>query len=102
MLMHSIYNPSPADPTPPYNARAAVVKQTPLPFEQWPAFAKAFSLAKIDGEKGVGDTAHRLFNAPVARQISDVVFLGLKLFKTGCGCVRRQAEWNGIYPYLSD
>ena len=72
---------------------------TPVPFDQWPAWAKAFAAMKVDGETGVGETAHRLFHWPVASQFSDVVFAGLALFKRGCGCVRRQAEWNDLYPY---
>jgi len=97
--MHSIYNPSPADPTPPYNARVVISKPSPAPFAQWPKWAKALATMKVDGERGVGDTAHRLFHWPVASQFSDVVFAALKLFKQGCGCARRQAEWNAKFPY---
>lgn len=70
-----------------------------VPYSRWPEWAKAFALVKIENEKGVGDTAHRLFHSKFLGPFSDAIVTGLLTFKKSCGCEKRQADWNTKYPY---
>lgn len=50
-----------------------------------------------EGERGVGDTAKRLFASMGGEQYK-LLRLNIGL---PCKCVQRQAEWNEKYPYES-
>jgi len=68
----------------------------PIPFEDWPAWAKGLKLISTKEDKGIGDT--------IARTIGP---LGGDAFKTwfpkitgkSCGCNERQETLNKRYPY---
>jgi hypothetical protein len=47
------------------------------------------------GEKGIGDTFHRLAAKIGGEQLSRL----MKWFGVDCGCEGRREEWNDHYPY---
>jgi hypothetical protein len=82
--------------------RVGVTNASPsraVPNDRWPAWALALATQRIDGEAGVGDTAHRLFHSPGVGLLADGIVAGLAMFRRKCGCTRRQNEWNLKYSY---
>lgn len=72
--------------------RSSVVVRKPV---EWPAWARTIAAQRADGDRGIGDTAERLFGA-----------VGGELFKRAialagidCGCSARKDSWNSLYPY---
>lgn len=74
-------------------------QQSPLPFDRWPAWAKLIAGQREAGEKGVGDTAARLFGK-IGGDAFKVAFK--TVFKVDCGCSGRQQSWNLNFPYTEN
>lgn len=66
------------------------------PRERWPFVIRILAARKIDGEKGVGDTAKRLLHKMGA---DGLAWLYEKATGRPCGCSDRQAKLNQLYPY---
>jgi hypothetical protein len=62
--------------------------------EKWPLFIQGLALLAHHGEKGVGDTVHRLI--PGADAFKDWFE---KQFGKSCGCTNRQTWLNAKFPY---
>lgn len=62
---------------------------------EWPAWARWISDRRRTGEKGVGDTAKRIFAVMGGEQYS-LLRCNLRM---PCRCAQRQAEWNEKYAY---
>lgn len=71
--------------------------QTPIPFDQWPLWARVMAYSKRPEDTGLGDT--------VAHWIGDTRSEAFKSwfekkFGTSCGCTERQRWINRRFPYL--
>jgi hypothetical protein len=79
-----------------YNDTASSVQPSnPIPYIQWPVWAKALNQFSKPEDKGIGDV--------IARMIGDENSEAFKMWYRGtfgkaCGCARRQAKWNLMYP----
>ena len=67
----------------------------PVPYPQWPIWAKAIKQFSKPEDKGIGDV--------VARMIGDensAAFKAFYLKVTGktCGCAGRRSQWNKQFP----
>lgn len=82
-------------------AYASLVKKYTVPQARatWPAWANAIAKLRKDEDRGVGDTVHRLIGEANSERFKR---WHLKLFKATCGCQRRHAEWNALYPYAEE
>ena len=69
-------------------------RTSPMPFDQWPAWAVLVYAHRRHGESGVGDTVERLLGraGKLAEKLAGQ--LGLP-----CRCPERKENWNKIYPY---
>jgi hypothetical protein len=81
------------------NSQYPEKNQYSTPKENWPAWAKGIASQRIEGEIGVGDTAHRLIHSPGAGLLADGMVMGLALFGRKCGCAKRKEAWNKRYSY---
>lgn len=63
----------------------------PVPFADWPRWAKVISKLRAPKDAGVGDTAHREMG------VLGKVIEGITWGK--CVCEQRRARWNGEYRY---
>lgn len=71
-------------------------KPTPSKPAEWPWRIKLLALSSIESDKGVGDTAERVFGVFGGNSFKKyVAILGLK-----CGCGERKDDWNRRYPFL--
>lgn len=68
----------------------------PLPYEDWPVWAKGFALLKNSEDQGVGDTVARLIGDFASEKFKA---WHRKIFNQECGCHKRQAIWNSQYQY---
>ncbi len=70
-------------------------RSKPVPFDQWPIWAKALKHLATPNDKGIGDVIARTIGAENSEAFK-------KWFKatTGkdCGCTGRQRRWNIEYP----
>lgn len=60
-----------------------------------PRWVRSIAAWSQPGERGVGDTFHRLVAAVGADQVTRL----LKWFRVDCGCEGRRDQWNDHYPY---
>ena len=72
---------------------AQVIK--PLPYSEWPVWAKALRFMAKRTDKGIGDVIRRT----IGEENSDKFKAWFKK-TTGkdCGCAGRQSKWNLMYP----
>lgn len=66
----------------------------PVPFDQWPLWARQIASNKQLGEKGVGDTFARQTG-----KAGEALKAAFKAAGKDCGCDARQGKWNTQYPY---
>lgn len=69
--------------------------KTPVPKPAWPMWARVLAKQKSDKDKGVGDTAERVFGRFGGSQFKKA----LKKIGVDCGCTARQADWNQKFAY---
>lgn len=60
-----------------------------------PRWAKAIAAWGKPGDRGVGDTFHRMVEAIGADNLERLI----KWFGIDCGCSGRREQWNALYPY---
>lgn len=67
----------------------------PVPYKDWPMWAKILSKFAKDGDKGIGDVVLRQIGSENSDQ-----FKAWYKKTTGkdCGCTGRQARWNREFP----
>ena len=75
-----------------WDGRVAGVEPVTKP---WPAWATALRALRRDGERGVGDTAERLFGSFGGQPFK----MALRSAGIECGCDERKEKWNELYPY---
>lgn len=74
--------------------RATSPKPAAVPREKWPMWAAAIALLKSDEDIGVGSTIEReLGRAGKAFKVT------MRTLGIPCGCNRRRAEFDALYPY---
>jgi len=61
----------------------------------WPTWATALRALRRDGERGVGDTAERLFGSFGGQPFK----MALRSAGIECGCDERKEKWNEVYHY---
>lgn len=69
------------------------VAPEPEPMPQW---AKLIAAHALPGERGVGDTAERLFGALGGSALKGAM---RELLGVDCGCEARRDDWNRRWPY---
>jgi hypothetical protein len=79
-----------APPTPPVARPPAAV-----PRSEWPVAVQALARLARDGDRGIGDIAHRVAAASGAEGLAR---LFTSLTGRACGCSDRQARLNELYP----
>jgi hypothetical protein len=75
------------------------VRVKPLPFSEWPEWAKNLAKARQPGEIGLGDTAARLIGDVRSARF---VYWFTALVGANCGCTERKAWLNLRFPYTSE
>lgn len=66
----------------------------PVPYDDWPKWARLISAMKTDEDVGLGATVKRMLGTAGAAFKATMKLLGAP-----CGCANREAEWNAKYPY---
>lgn len=66
----------------------------PVPHEKWPAWAKGVATLCCADDIGVGDTVKNRLGVLGAAFKAWAKAAGIP-----CGCAKRQALWNVLYPY---
>lgn len=69
---------------------------SPIPYPDWPAWAKLVGTIRSNGDIGIGDTFKR-WTGPLGAAYQ----AAWKLAGMPCGCGARREEWNAMYPYSS-
>lgn len=67
----------------------------PIPFSEWPAWAKLIAKRRYFCEIGVGRTFERLIDARGGKWFKKIS----KSLGIPCGCSARRNEWNVKYSY---
>lgn len=79
--------------------KAAKIDGIPQPLASdttnWPIWVKAFKLAAKPGDRGIGDVVARLIGDENSQAFNA---WHLKTFGKPCGCEKRKAHWNRLYP----
>lgn len=66
----------------------------PLPYDQWPLWAKAFKQFATENDTGIGDTIARIIGEETSAAFEA---WHLATFGKPCGCKGRRKRWNLIY-----
>lgn len=74
-----------------------VIWPSPVPEDQWPAWAKQIARFKNGVDRGVGDTAERIFGKFGGESFK---FRYKQMIGSDCGCGYRKELWNHLYPYV--
>lgn len=69
----------------------------PIPFDQWPTWAKDLAQSRAPGEIGVGSTVKTQLGL-----LGDAFTRALKSLGIPCGCKRRRERWDQLYPYPTE
>lgn len=90
-----------AGPTEAGRQRLVPIEAPPLPRGEWPRVVKLIARRALPGERGVGDTLARLFDAPKfkGRGAGELFKAYTKKHGIDCGCGQRQDWLNARYPY---
>lgn len=75
----------------------AIQKSGPVPYQEWPGWAKAIGAMKKPEDKGVGETVERIINA--TGPLAVAAKAALKLVMKDCGCAGRKRDWTAQFPY---
>jgi len=76
--------------------RRATVAMRP---EDWPGWAKKLRLHRLDGERGLGDTAARVIG-PVGGEAFKRWWR--IIMRCDCGCAEGQVRLNAKFPYTTE
>jgi hypothetical protein len=66
----------------------------PVPYDEWPKWAKAVEKFRSGDDVGVGSTIRRQLGI-----LGEGFKASLRLMGVECGCDARHDEWNIVYPY---
>jgi hypothetical protein len=69
----------------------------PIPYADWPSWARCVKVLRKPVDSGVGDSVRRLLGAH-----GETFKKMLKSLGVECGCSSREREWNCKYPYDGD
>ena len=72
------------------------MRQEPIPYADWPAWAKDLATDRQPTDAGIGDTAVHVIGARASKKFQEWY---LKIIGQSCGCSDRQAWLNEIFPY---
>lgn len=67
----------------------------PLPYDQWPLWAKALKQFSTDADEGIGDVVARIIGDETSEAFKA---WHLKTFGKPCNCAGRRNRWNKLYP----
>jgi len=69
--------------------------EIPLPYSEWPTWAKALRQFSTPDDKGIGDVVLRI----IGDENSEAFKAWFqKIFNRPCNCDGRLRQWNSIYP----
>lgn len=73
----------------------SLIAEAPSKATPWPLLIRGIARQRIESDKGVGDTIHRILSKMGGSQFEWV----MKRLGINCGCGDRQEWLNRVYPY---
>jgi hypothetical protein len=67
----------------------------PIPYEDWPVWAKALKKLAMPDDVGIGDVVRRTIGEETSEKFKSWY---KRVAGKDCGCNGRQAAWNKLYP----